>query len=189
MMRELDGLKPLQIKILMYCLGTDTADIMRPIVNKIKEIIQKKPDNLITVWNYYMSPKNYYSSAYKKAIMINMGGYIVHRELQIARYNSDCDLKKECERQLNTIKSAHLRIKYTRLADKEMIHGTPTCIIMRNYIAKLLRQGVNLREDETLWAKYSYGQLLNKYRKPMTNIPRSIQNDLFKAMDEYVSNL
>ena len=38
-MKELDGLKPLQIKILMYCLGTDAADIMRPIVNKIKAII------------------------------------------------------------------------------------------------------------------------------------------------------
>ncbi len=188
-MKELDGLKPLQIKILMYCLGTDTADIMRTIINKIKEIIQENPDNLITAWNYYMSPKNYYSSVYKKAKMVNLGGYIVHRELQIARYKSDCDLKKECQQQLDTIKSAHLRLKYTRLASKEMIHGTSTCIIMRNYITKLLRQGVNLREDETLWAKYSYGQLLDKYRKPMTKLPRSIQTDLFNAMDEYVSKL
>ncbi len=188
-MRELDGLRPLQIKILMYCLGTDTADIMRPIVNKIKEIIQENPDNPITAWNYHMSPKNYYSSVYKKAIMVNMGGYIVHRELGIARYTTDCDLKKESERQLNTIKSADLRLKHTRLSDKEMIHGTPTAIIIRNHMAKLLRQGMNLREDETLWAMYSYGQLLDKYRNPMTKLPRSIQNDLFKAMDEYVVNL
>ena len=189
MIKELDGLKPLQIKILMYCLGTDTADIMRNIVNKIKEIIQENPDNPITAWNYHMSPKNYYSSVYKKANMVNLGGYIVHRELQIARYKADCDLKKECERQLATIKSAHLRLKYTRLADKEMIHGTSTAIIMRNYITKLLRQGVILREDETLWAMYSYGQLLDKYRKPMTKLSISIQNDLFNAMDEYVVNL
>jgi hypothetical protein len=56
-------------------------------------------------------------------------------------------------------------------------------------MAKLLRQGIQLREDETLWAKFSYGQLLDKYRKPMTNLRRSIQTELFKAMDEYVANL
>jgi hypothetical protein len=188
-MKELDGLKPLQIKILMYCLGTDAADIMRPIVNKIKAIMRENPDKPITAWNYYMLPKNYYSSVYKKANMVNLGGYIVNRELTVARYQVDSDLGREELRRLDTVKRVHLRLKYTRLTDNEMIHGTPTCIIIRNHLVKLLRQGIQLREDETLWAKFSYGQLLDKYRKPMINLPRSIQNDLFTAMDEYVANL
>ncbi len=188
-MKELEGLKPLQIKILMYCLGTDTADVMRPIVNKIKAIMRETPDNLITAWNYYILPKNYYSSVYKKANMVNLGGYIVNRELIVARYQVDSDLGREELRRLDTIKRVHLRLKYTRLTDKEMIYGTSTAIIMRNYMAKLLRQGIQLREDETLWAKFSYGELLDKYRKPMTNLRRSIQSELFKAMDEYVVNL
>jgi hypothetical protein len=136
-----------------------------------------------------MLPKNYYSSVYKKANMVNLGGYIVNRELVVARYQVDSDLGREELRRLDTIKRVHLRLKYTRLTDKEMIYGTPTAIIIRNYVAKLLRQGIELREDETMWAKFSYGQLLDKYRKPMTNLPRRIKHDLFKAMDEYVANL
>jgi hypothetical protein len=121
--------------------------------------------------------------------MVNLGGYIVNRELVVARYQVDSDLGREELRRLDTIKRVHLRLKYTRLTDKEMIYGTPTAIIIRNYVAKLLRQGIELREDETMWAKFSYGQLLDKYRKPMTNLPRRIKHDLFKAMDEYVANL
>jgi len=180
-MTKLDGLKPLQIKILMYCLGTDTADIMRPIV---KSIIQENPDKPITAWNYYMPQKYTYSSVYKKANMPNYGGYIVNHELRLARNTED----KEFEQQLNKLKSAQLRLKYTILNDKETIHGTPTCIIIRNYMTKLSRQGIKLREERTLWALHSYGQLLDKYRKPMTHLLKSVESDLFIAFDEYMAN-
>lgn len=184
MLNRLNGIKSLQIKILMYCLGSETADIMRPIVKKINAIIQENPDSQITAWNYYMPSKDSYTSVYKKANMPNYEGYIVNRELRLAR----CIEDKEFERHLNNIKNVNLRLKYERYCEQEMIYGTPTAIIMKNYMTKLQRQGLHLRENETLWAKYSYGQLLDKYRNPMISLSKRIQNDLYEAMDKYIAN-
>lgn len=51
MITYLDGFAPLQNKILLYCLGSDTATIMQPIVSEMEKRRQTTKDiNCETAW-------------------------------------------------------------------------------------------------------------------------------------------
>ena len=59
--------------------------------------------------------------------------------------------------------------KAFQLFTKKEVNGTPTGIIMRKYIRGLFNQGYTMLENETLWAKFSLGKLINGYnRMPLT---------------------
>jgi len=184
MIKELDGLKPLQIKILMYCLGTPTAAAMKLLCAQIeakRRDEDDKDENKVTAFRYY-TPE--IKSSKPRRIRSYLG-WAVTEEVKMFKLQ-DPDLRAEQEEIVKRCFNTCFDIKLSDLTEKEE-NGTPTGVIMRGYIKDLSRKGYTKLENETLWAKFSCGELINGYtRRPLTirQIKPDVLAELIKALNE-----
>jgi len=184
MIKELDGLKPLQNKILMYCLGTPSAAIMKPLCAQIeakRRDQDDKDENKVTAFRYYKAE----IKSTKLRTIRSYLGWAVTEEVKLFKLQ-DPDLRAEQERIVKRCFDTSFDIKLSDLTEKEE-NGTPTGVIMRKYIKDLLRKGYTKLENETLWAKFSFGELINGYnRRPLTirQIKPEVLAELTEALEE-----
>jgi hypothetical protein len=183
MINHLAGLYPLQNKILMYCLGTPSAEIMKPLCLQIEAKRRDQDDedeNKITAFRYYqlgIKPK-------PKCIRSFLG-WAVTEEAKLFKLR-DPDLRAEQEQVVKRCFETCFEFKIEDLTEKEE-NGTPTGVIMRGHIKDLSRRGYTKLENETLWAKFSHGELINGYnRRPLTirQIKPDVLAELTNALNE-----
>lgn len=183
MIKELDGLKPLQIKILMYCLGTPSAEIMKQLCAQIEAKRRDQDDedeNKVTAFRYY-TPE----IKSKPRRIRSYLGWAVTEEVKLFKLQ-DPDLRAEQEEVVKRCFDTCFDIKLSDLTEREE-NGTPTGIIMRKYMKNLFKQGYTKLENETLWAKFSHGELINGYnRTPLTirQIKPEVLAELTNALNE-----
>jgi hypothetical protein len=201
MIKHLEGFAPLQRKILLYCFCTDTALIMKPMCAQVEAVIQENPEipiHMNTVWHIIMRPRSIYSDIYKnpeKMVMINTQGYVVYRELLVARIQVNGNLLRDAMRLLIQIQEIWFETKYIILTRAEE-NGTPTGIIMRQYIRSLSTRGLVFLQHESIWKRTSYnwttarflhGEIRNKKGRLMDmQMPAAVHCDLTKAIADYV---
>jgi hypothetical protein len=206
MKKHLEGFEPIQRKILLYCFCTETASIMKPMCAQVESEIQANPEipiHMFTIWHLLMLPKNIYANIYKnpkKMEMMNTQGYVVYRELLVARISLDLISKpiigREPLRLLAQIQEIWFEQRYALLTRAEE-NGTPTGIIMRQYIRSLSRRDILFLQDESIWkrtsynltiARFLYGEIRDKQGYPMDmQMPAAVHCDLMKAISEYVN--
>jgi hypothetical protein len=135
MINRLDN--SLQNKILMYCLGSPCATIMKPICALVKD---NSNVHEATAFRYYNAPHGN-KNRYKKC-GTPLGLCVIEDLRMIKEKNS---ILKVLSIQIveNLYKNQFLQ-KHTELTKKEE-NGTPTGIIMRNYIRKLLKTRSQLK--------------------------------------------
>ena len=134
MITQLDGLKPLQNKILMYCLGSPCATIMKPICALVKDK-DNSDANEATAFRYYNAPhgnKNRYRRCGKALALC------VIEDLRMIKEQKSILKVLSIQIVENLYKNQFLQ-KHTELTKKEE-NGTPTAVIMRNYIRKLIKR-------------------------------------------------
>jgi hypothetical protein len=205
MKRHLEGFEPIQRKILLYCFCTETALIMKPMCAKVEAEIQANPEipiHMFTIWHLLMLPKNIYSNIYKnskKMELMNTQGYVVYRELLVARIPLDLICKpiisREPLRLLSQIQEIWFEQRYMLLTRAEE-NGTPTGIIMRQYIRSLSRRALVFLQHESIWKRTSYNwttarflhaEIRDKNGYPMgMQVPAAVHYDLTKAIADYV---
>jgi hypothetical protein len=132
MMIQLDGLKSLQIKILMYCLGSPCATIMKPISALVKD---NSDANEATAFRYYNAPHGNKNRYRKCGTPL---GLCVIEDLRMIKEKKSILKVLSIRTVENLYKNQFLR-KHTELTKKEE-NGTPTGIIMRNFIRKILKK-------------------------------------------------
>ena len=188
MITKLDGLKPLQNKILMYCLGSPSAAIMKPLCAQVEakrrdqDNRDDEDENKVTAFRYYTPEIK--SSKRRKYIRSCLGRAITEEVKMIK--NHYLDLRAEHERIVQMCFEAYLDNRMDILTKKEE-NGTPTGIIMRKYIRCLSNNRCTLLENETLWAKFSLGELINGCnRTPLTirYMNPEVFTELTKALEE-----
>jgi len=133
MINQLDGHKPLQIKILMYCLGSPCATIMKPICDQV-EAKRRDEDDEATAFRYYKAPhgnKNRYRNCKTPLALC------VIEDLRMIKEKKSI-LKVLGIRVVENLYKNQFLQKHTELTKKEE-NGTPTGVIMRNYIRKILK--------------------------------------------------
>ena len=201
MKKHLEGFEPIQRKILLYCFCTETASIMKPMCAQVESEIQANPEipiHMFTIWHLLMLPKNIYANIYKnpkKMEMMNTQGYVVYRELLVARMQLNDELLRDALRLLTQIQEIWFEQKYMILTRAEE-NGTPTGIIMRQYIRSLSRRGLVFLQHESIWkrtsynwttARFLYGEIRNKQGRIMDmQMPAAVHCDLMKAIEEYI---
>jgi hypothetical protein len=193
MIKELDGLNPLQNKILMYCLGTPSATIMKPLCAQVEAKRRDQDDedeNKVTAFRYYISE---IKSCKRRKYIRSCLGRAITEEVKLIK-NHYLDLRAEHERIVQMCFETYLDNRMDILTKKEE-NGTPTGIIMRKYIRCLFNQGYTMLENETLWAKFSLGKLINgcnrtpltiRYMNPevFTELTNAL-NEMTKLRDKY----
>jgi hypothetical protein len=185
MITELNGFNPLQNKILMYCLGSPSAVSMKTLCAQVGAKRRDQDDedeNKMTAFRYYKAEIK--SSKLRKQVRSYLG-WVVTEELKLIK-NQDPDLRADQERIVKTISKTYLNIRLCALTDEEE-NGTPTGVIMRKYIKNLLKKGYILLKNDTLWAKFSLGELISGYtREPLTirQVKPEVYAELTKALDE-----
>ena len=183
MINHLAGLYPLQNKILMYCLGTPSAEIMKPLCLQIEAKRRDQDDedeNKMTAFRYYQP-----EIKSKPKCIRSFLGWAVTEEAKLFKLR-DPDLRAEQEQVVKKCFETCFEFKLEDLTEKEE-NGTPTGVIMRRYIKDLLKKGYTKLENETLWAKFSHGELINGYnRRPLTirQIKPDVLAELTNALNE-----
>lgn len=201
MIKRLEGFAPLQRKILLYCFCTETALIMKPMCAQVEAEIQDNPEipiHMNTVWHIIMSPRSIYSDIYKtpkKMELMSTQGYVVYRELLVARMQINDDLLRDALRLLAQIQEIWFEGRFMLLTRGEE-NGTPTGIIMRQYIRSLSRRGLVFLQHESIWKRTSYnwttarflhGEIRDKKGRLMDiQMPAAVHCDLMKAIADYV---
>lgn len=130
---HLNGFAPLQNKIFMYCLGSPSAVAMAPVISIVKEKSQEnldRPIDQITAWRFY-KPKKMCS---KKIVIIRrtFTSYVIMCELEVAKLSDTKMLNVEDH--YKWASKIALERKQNDMTAKEREFGTPTAIIMRDYI-------------------------------------------------------
>lgn len=149
----------LQNKILMYCLGSPCATIMKPICALVKD---NSDSNEATAFRYYNAPHGN-KNRYRKC-----GTFLalcVIEDLRMIKEKKSI-LKVLGIRVVENLYKNQFLQKYTELTKKEE-NGTPTCVIIRKYITNLLSSGFKLMDNETMCVKFSCGQLSTRRHKPL----------------------
>jgi hypothetical protein len=177
MIVQLSGFNPLQNKILMYCLGSPTAAIMKPVCELREDKICS--ENELTAWRYYKAPGNV--NIYKKSW--SFLGLCVIEDLRMIK-EKESILKVLGIKAVENLYKAHLKKKLLNLNEKEK-NGTPTGIVMRNYMANLFSRGLKLMDNETMWARFSHDKLSARRGKSLAQFLRpEVKDELTKALEE-----
>jgi len=179
----LNGFEPLQIKIFMYCLGTSSACIMKPVVSFVEEKRQEnqeKPDHQITAWRFYKPVKEFHSKIF------TFTSYIIRCEIEVARIEDGNSRKKEALENLEYAKQMMFDMKYNKLANKETENGTPTGIIMRKYVADLVKKGFILEGNQTMWGRFSCTKIKSIMKNGALILQQNVRADLEEAMKQRI---
>ena len=126
MIKELDGLNSLQNKILMYCLGSPTAAIMKPVCALVEE---NSDANEATAFRYYKA-KHGNKNRYRKCG--NPLDLCVIEDLRMIKEKKSI-LKVLGIRTVENLYKNQFLQKQKELTKKEE-NGTPTAIIMRKIL-------------------------------------------------------
>jgi len=184
MIEKLAGYEPLQRKILLYCFETPTATAIKTVIT----IFEKRPAFLkkrnkedqhnATLWRYYNETFN--------AVLCECRGHnrnlVAYVELKFVK---EIQLNNATLLKFEQLQKIALSNKYYLLSVPESVHGTPSCICIRNYISSLFMRGIQVRDYETLWAKFAYGEIRNKERNSISHLLcPTVKNDLTIAMKE-----
>ncbi len=188
MITYLDGFAPLQNKILLYCLSSNTAAIMKPIVTQMEERRETAKDiNCETAWRCIEETPDSIDVAIKKAQGFTFMTHVVSLEMELARLEipgSNLTKKNEIDINLRMAKRSLFGIIYNRLSSPDK-YGTPTGNLMRKYMSNLFMRGLYLRGNETMWCRFSDYTVLYRNRDPITNTnnPRILE-DLNQALQK-----
>lgn len=181
MVNKLAGYEPLQNKILMYCLGSPSASAIKLLCNQVEVKRQDNKDES-TAWNYY---KSEIKSTKPRKFVRSFLGWCIREELKLLKIEYPY-LTAKSEQIVNKNFQTHFDIKISDLT-AEQENGTPSGIVMRKYIKNLLKKGYVIVENETIWAKFSCGELISNYtRRPLTvrQIKPEVHADLTRALGE-----
>ncbi len=126
--KYLNGFEPLQRKIWLYCFEmTPSAQSLQFVMIMINEKRFINPNQLtedeLTLWRYYSFRPNVKQCSTLYEI-------VVEYELNAARDSHQLQ-------QYHYYSKAHVYIQNTRLTSKEIVHGTPSCICIRNHFEKI----------------------------------------------------
>ena len=186
MITQLDGFNPLQNKILMYCLGSPIASVMKPLCVRLEAKRQEREDedeNEVTAWRYYnkkFTNVNLFGTYNRFGSFL---GYCVIEELRLIK-EQDPTLKAEGIQNQKRLRQTLVEIRHLELNRKEE-NGTPTGIIMREYMTNLFDRGLKLMENETMWARFSCGQLSSRRSEPIADVLQpEVRVQLTKALNE-----
>lgn len=193
MMNQLAGYEPLQNKILMYCLGSPSASLMKPLCARVEAKRQEQAnedENEVTVWryresNYRESTRNvdFYGRQNRANSYGSILGLYVITELQTIK-EQDPILKQERAQKQQILLKTLMTIKQLELRQKEK-NGTPTGVIMRKSMTNFFDRGYTLLENETMWAKFSFGEICGRNGKSMVHLLQpEVRADLTKAFNE-----
>lgn len=179
MIEKLAGFKPLQRKILLYCFETPTATAIKTVITLFEDIRKTEEDqNNATLWRYYNEKFN----AVLRECREHNRNLVAYVELKFAK---EIQLNNATLLKFEQLQKIALSNKYYLLLARESVHGTPSCICIRGYISNLFIRGIQFRDHETLWSKFSYGEIRNKQRDDMTHLLcPTVKNDLTIAMKE-----
>ena len=184
MITQLDGLKPLQNKIFMYCLGSPCASVMKPLCAQIEAKRQEQEDkdeNEVTAWRYYNKKFKNVNQYGRHNRFGSLWGLCVIEELRMMK-EQDPVLKAEGVQQQKRLFKTLVEIRNLELNRNEQ-NGTPTGIIMRKYMTNLFDKGLKLMENETMWARFSYSQLSSRRSEPLILQPE-VRVELTEALNE-----
>ena len=180
---HLAGNEPLQNMILMYCLGTPTANAMKTICEVAKEKRQQKEhsEDEATAWRYY-NPE--VISKKRRKLVRSYLGWTITEEVKGFKIQ-DPYLKAQQEEIVKKMSDAYLDSKLDELNTEEQ-NGTPTAIIVKKYMITVFRRGVSLMKNETMWAKFSCGEILSYSGRPLTvsEVKPEVLDDLNNALKE-----
>ena len=151
---HLNGFEPLQIKIFMYCLGTPSATAMAPLISLVKE----NPDHQITAWHFHKPEKKVSNKISRRSH--TFVSYVVSCELAVAKL-ADITIANAKDNYI-CASSMLFKKRQLELTAKEE-NGTPTGIIMREYVAYLVETGFTFEGNQTMWGRFSKSiKLINK---------------------------
>ena len=193
MIIQLNGFNPLQNKILMYCLGSPSASLMKPLCARVEAKRQEQAnedENEVTAWRYRESNyrdsrgnANFYGKQNRANSFGSILGLYVITELQTIK-EQDPVLKQERSQKQKILLQTLINIKQLELRQKEK-NGTPTGVIMRKKMTILFDKGYTLLENETMWAKFSFGEICGRNGKSMVHLLQpEVRADLTKAFNE-----
>lgn len=126
--KYLNGFEPLQRKIWLYCFDpTPSAQAFHFVMNLINEKRSNNPDQLtddeLTAWRYYPFKPNVRPCSTLYEVVVEYELNAARDSYQLQRYDF--------------YSKAHVYIQNTRLTSKETVHGTPSCICIRNHFDKI----------------------------------------------------
>ena len=180
MIQHLDGFAPLQLKILHYCLGTPSARAMEPIVEACSKTAHGSDH---TAWRITEFPRRNVVTSASKSGVRSINEFAILLELRILK-TPEGPSKTSDISALRSVAKTVFAIKYNGLTTKEVVGGTPTGIIMRNYLSNLFNRGLKIHCNGSLWGRFSGGQLLDYRRKPLgvSSIPLRIREEIMIAL-------
>lgn len=128
MIERLVGFEPLQRKILLYCFETPTSTAIKTVITIFEErpeFLKKKEDkNNATLWRYYNEKFNAVLGECREHNR-NLVAYV---ELKFAK---EIQLNNEKLLKFEELQKIALSNKYYLLSARECVHGTPSCICIR----------------------------------------------------------
>ena len=135
---HLNGLAPIQNKILMYCLGSPSAIAMAPVLaiveEKRHELKDTRPLDQITAWRFYKPPNKKISNKISMR-RHTFTSYVIIFELEVAKLTDS--IMPNAEGNYIYASKRMVEKKQIELTCKETEIGTPTAIIMRDYFETL----------------------------------------------------
>ncbi len=187
MIIHLNGFAPLQNKILLYCLESNTASVMQPIVAQMEERRKTTKDiNCETAWRCIEEKPDSIDLAIKKVQGLTFMTHILSLEMSLARLEmpgSNLTKKNETEIILRMAKRSLFSITYNRLTSPDK-YGTPTGNIMRKYMANLFMRGLHLKGNETMWCRFSCREVVFRSRRPDAQINLKVLEELNQALQK-----
>lgn len=184
MARYLCGEPYLQKYILLYCLGTPTADIMAPLAQRAQEARQTSGDDNLTAWRINRAKEISLKSVnlrHKSTFSVRVSG--ISYELRICKME-DSVQKQSFIRSLKGHRETEFALQYLDLTT-EVFGGTSSGVLMRDYVHYMRSKG--MEPTETLWARksISLGGVSYARGRPTTAIELHVADELSAALLSY----
>lgn len=184
MARYLCGEPYLQKYILLYCLGTPTADIMAPLAQRAQEARQTSGDDNLTAWRIHPANQKSLRSInqrHRSTFTVRVSG--IAYELRLCKM-ADTVQKQALARSLENHRETEFELHYRDLIDV-LVGGTFSGVLMRDYVAHMRRKG--MEPTETLWARksMSLGGVSYARGRPTTAIELHVADELSAALWSY----
>ena len=184
MARYLCGEPYLQKYILLYCLGTPTADVMAPLVKRAQQERQARGNDNVTAWRINRAKEISLKSVnlrHRSTFTVRVSG--IAYELRICKME-DSVQKQSFIRSLEGHRATEFALQYLDLTT-EVFGGTSSGVLMREYVQHMRRKG--MEPTETLWARksMSLGGVSYARGRPTTAMELHIADELSAAMWSY----
>jgi hypothetical protein len=184
MARHLCGEPYLQKAILLYCLGTPTADVMAPLVKRAQQEREARGDVNVTAWRINRAKEMSLRSVnlrHKSGYSVRVSG-IAH-ELRLCKMEDSLQ-KQSFLRTLGRHRETEFALQYLDLTS-EAVGGTYSGVLMREYVQHMRRKG--MEPTETLWARksISLGGVSYARGRPTTATELHVADELSAALWSY----